>query len=208
MMALLEDIDDVRISMKEDATAILDKLNVLDELKKVQQDEESSGIHVDFLERDERLSVTKSLNSFRGKLYHKIGSNAGIDIICEPVDENLYNFGQGSRHALIYAKLSARTLVHPYYGIAQRFGSKWAVMKDLSNCHSLAQIIRKGGLPTKLPERLEIVRDIVTTVEYLHSVDILVKVLSENNVLLDVGEKGITPYLTGLEKARLVGQTR
>jgi hypothetical protein len=128
-----------------------------------------------------------------------------VNVVCEPVKEDLMRYGEkGPRHVLIYAQLSANTLVHPFYGIAQRFGQRWAVMKDLRECPTLGAAIRDGRLPQFVLERLGIAHDIAKTIEYLHSVEVLVKRLSDKTVLLSSDHGEVVPYLTDLERARLV----
>lgn len=209
-MTVITAFDDIETRRETDTAAILDKLEKLelqDELKKAEREDKSSKIHVDFPEDDARLSVSWTSGSLKGKLCQRKGTGAELDVICELVDESLYDYGQGSRHAFIYERLTARTLVHPFYGIAQRDGKKWAVMKDLSHCDSLADAIRNGKLPKGLPERLGMVIDIVRTLEYLHSVKVVVKILSDSTVILCDDEDGFTPYLTSLDKSRLVSQS-
>ncbi len=71
---------------------------------------------------------------------------------------------------------------------------------------SLGFAIERGELPQSVLTRLEIAHDVAKAVAYLHSVDVLVKRLSDRTVLLSIDSGGIiTPYLTDLERARLVG---
>jgi hypothetical protein len=77
-------------------------------------------------------------------------------------------------------------------------------MKDLRKCPTLGVAIRDGNLPQSVLERLGVAHDIAKTVEYLHSVEVLVKRLSDKTVVLSSDYGTITPYLTDLERARLV----
>jgi serine/threonine protein kinase len=189
-----------------DLAAILDKLRILDDLKKVADRQTSPELKIDFPEDDTCLSIMGADD--RGQLLYGILTSPGGDqthVVCEPIQDNIMNYGQaGPRHVLIYARISANTLVHPFYGIAQRRGRMWAVMKDLRTSKTLAQAIRDTQLPASVLDRVAIAHQIATTVEYLHSVEVLVKRLSDTKVLLCIENNSITPYLTDLEQARLV----
>ncbi|CEL05121.1 hypothetical protein ASPCAL06241 [Aspergillus calidoustus] len=187
-----------------DLAAILDKLRILDDLKKVADRQTSPELKIDFPEDDICLSITGA--DGRGQLHGILTSPSGdqTHVVCEPIQDNIMNYGQaGPRHVLIYARISANTLVHPFYGIAQRRGRMWAVVKDLRTSKTLAQAIRDTQLPASVLDRVAIAHQIATTVEYLHSVEVLVKRLSDTKVLLCIENNSITPYLTDLEQARL-----
>jgi hypothetical protein len=196
--------DEIQTQQESYMVTILAKLQILDELKKNQDDQKSSDLEVDFSESDSRLSVTKDDdNILYGSL--ELADATTTKVVCEPVKEDLMRYGEkGPRHVLIYAKLSANTLVHPFYGIAQRFNQRYTVMKDLRECPTLGIAIRDGHLPQPVLERLGIAYDIAKTMEYLHSVEVLVKRLSDKNVLLSLENSTMTPYLTDLDRARLV----
>ena len=204
MLRLLTAVDNMTAHRKTDTAVILEKLEILDELKKARKYEDAGNFKVNFPEGDARLIVDKITDKLVGKLSHTDGATSELSIVGDPVLDGHPAFNQAPRHVFIYAKLSARTLVHPFYGIAQRSGRKWAIMKDLRDCKSLEAAIFDGSIPEEVAERIEMVRHITRTVDYLHSVDILVKVLSGKNVLLHRGSNETKPYLTGLEGARLV----
>jgi serine/threonine protein kinase len=69
---------------------------------------------------------------------------------------------------------------------------------------SVAEAIRDGKLPQSTLERLAIVHEVAKIIEYLHSVEVLVKRLSDKNILLASENGTLKPYLTDLESARLV----
>ncbi|KAL4983329.1 kinase-like domain-containing protein [Aspergillus falconensis] len=188
-----------------DLAAILDKLRIVDDLKKVADRETSPELKIDFPEDDTRLSITGT-DGREELLYGTLTLPSGdqTNVVCELIQNNIMNYAQaGPRHVLIYARISARTLVHPFYGIAQRQGRKWAVMKDMRTSKTVAQTIRDNQLPASVLDRVAIVHQIAKTVEYLHSVEVLVKRLSDTKVLLCKENNSITPYLTDLEQARL-----
>jgi serine/threonine protein kinase len=196
--------DASRAQQQRDMETILEKLQILDELKKNQDEEKAPQLRVDFPEQDLRLQVTKESDKLLS------GSLADADskitkVVCEPVKEDLMKYGEkGPRHVLIYAKLSANTLVHPFYGIAQRSNQRWIVMKDLRQCPSLRDMMRDCKVPKSVLERISIACDIARTMEYLHSVEILVKRLSDTTILLSRENNVVIPYLTNIDRARLV----
>lgn len=187
---------------------VMAKLSILDELKKNLKEEESPGLVVNFREQDLNLRLVKENEELLAGHLSISAAIQGqdVEVLCEPVNEGVMRFGeQGPRHVLIYAQISAQTLVHPFYGIAERFGRRWVVMKDLRRTQSLAAVIQDDKLPSSILERLAIAYEVAKTIAYLHSVDILVKRLSDKNVLLAKENGAYVPYLTQLERARLVG---
>ena len=161
-------------------------------------------LEVDFKESDSRLVFSSvSDDELTGTLH--LSDSASTQVHCKPVEEGLMRFGQkGPRHAAIYSKLSARTRVHPFYGIAQHEGKRWTVFGDLRSCSTLAKAIRGSELPKDASERANIALEIAFTLAYLHSVEILLKQLSDNTVLLVKEQDRLIPYLTEVEQARLV----
>jgi len=182
---------------------IIKRLQILDELKKDRDEQKPPQLNVDFLESDSRLSVTKENEKLlSGSLVNSDSTTTAV--ICEPVKEDLMMHGEkGPRHVLIYAKLSANTLVHPFYGIVQRHHQRWIVMKDLRQCPSLRNAIRGKEMPQSALERLNVACDVAKTMEYLHSVEVLVKRLSDTTILLSSENGTVIPYLTNLDRARL-----
>lgn len=164
------------------------------------------NLEITFQESDPRVSVAQQGGDDPPTGTLIIGEGESINVVFVPIQENLMRYGEkGPRYALIYERLSASTLVHPFYGVAKRFGHSWAVMKDMRQFHSLGSAMKAKELPETTLGRIEIAQNIAKTVAYLHSVDILVKRLSDTSVLLSVDSSGVmTPYLTNLERARLV----
>ena len=200
-------LDQNRTQQSAHEAEVMKKLEILDELKQNLDEKAASKLDIDFPESETSLSVTREEGNvlLTGKLKLPNASAKTINVICEPLKEDLMRYGEkGPRHILIYAKISANTLVHPFYGIAERFGKRWAVMKDLRESPTLASAVQNGQLPRSVMERIAVVHHIATTVEYLHSVEVLVKRLSDRTILLSSENGTITPYLTDLDKARLV----
>ena len=188
----------------------MDKLSILDELKRVQDQKAAGELGIDFAETNEDLDVRQeSEDLLVGSLKLRGSTTTQVEVICEPLKEDVMRYGEkGPRHILIYAKISAHTLVHQFYGVAQRYNRRWAVMKDMRKCLNLADTIKTGQMPASILDRIALAHQIAATVDYLHSVEVLIKKLSDKTVLLSQEGDAITPYLTELEKARLVCDVR
>jgi hypothetical protein len=156
-------------------------------------------LKVDFREGDSRLDVAKNAD---GTL---AGTLRGEPVICLPVSTNQMESRIGPRHVMIYSKISADTLVHPFRGIAERERRPWAVMKDLRQAKSLALSLQNAEFQ-EIKDKLVIAFELAKTVAYLHSVEILIKNLTDRDVLLTKSEDRWKPILTNLEKARYVSQ--
>jgi hypothetical protein len=188
---------------------IMSKLEILDELKDLQLSthEGAPKLEIDFPKYDENLIVEldAGTNTLVGELRIHGKVEETTNVICDLLKEELMRFGeQGPRHISIYSKISANTLVHPFYGVAEKFGKRWTVMKDLRKASTLATAIEQKLLPTSIADRIDIAQKIATTVGYLHSVEILLKYLSDTTILLVANPEGYTPYLTDLDRARMV----
>ncbi|KLU87654.1 serine/threonine protein kinase [Magnaporthiopsis poae ATCC 64411] len=179
------------------------KLTILENLKENLEGKAPGDLRVDFADGDPRLAIIQaSDNELSGTL--TISDELTAPVVCEPVKEELMRYGEkGSRHVAIYAQLSAHTGVHPFYGIARHRGKRWCVFRDLRDSPTLAEAIFSNKLPTDLFERVRVAFEVASTLSYLHSVEILLKRMSDRTVLL-VTEQGRTvPYLTQVESARL-----
>ncbi|KAF1962378.1 kinase-like protein [Byssothecium circinans] len=182
---------------------------ILDEMLNVIKldDKDIPKLQVDFRADDNRLKLTKdSLNNalLSGELSSPESPNDSVKVLCEPVNESLMKDRQkGPRHVLIYAQISANAGVQPFYGIAEHDKKRWTVMKDLRDMPTLASASKDGTWPEPLSQRLSVAYEVAKTMEYLHSVEILVKRLSDRTVVLEEVDGIITPLLTNLESARL-----
>jgi Protein tyrosine and serine/threonine kinase len=185
--------NDTRAQQEKDMETVLEKLQILDELKKNQEEAKAPQLRIDFPEQDLRLQVTKESEKLLSGSFVDANSRT-TKVICEPVKEDLMMYGEkGPRHVLIYAKLSANTLVHPFYGIPQSFNQRWIVMKDLRQCPSLRDMMRDSKMPESLLDRISIACEVSRTMEYLHSVEILVKRLSDTTILLSHETNAVVP---------------
>ncbi|KAL8364975.1 hypothetical protein RB595_003998 [Gaeumannomyces hyphopodioides] len=179
------------------------KLTILENLKKNMDEKAAGELCVDFADGDPRLTITQaSDNELSGTL--TISNELKAPVVCEPVKEELMRYGEkGPRHVAIYAELSAHTGVHPFYGIAQHRGKRWCVFRDLRDSPTLAEAISSNRLPADLFERVRVAFDATSTLSYLHSVEILLKRLSDRTMLLVTEQGRVVPYLTQVESARL-----
>lgn len=161
-------------------------------------------VPIDFGEHDDRLKL--STDDGAKQRYGTL--NMGTvreNIVCVALEPEDMRPGQkGPRHVEIYRRISAGASVQPFYGIAARDNQLYAVMKDLRKAPSLAELIASETFPKTLAGRLSIAYDIVCAVAYLHKVEVLVKNLADNTILMIAKSKSLTPILCELEQARLV----
>ncbi|KAF3000079.1 hypothetical protein E8E13_002135 [Curvularia kusanoi] len=211
LLRLITDVTRSEELQRKDASELLEQMRsqstILEEMMKVQKEEGTPKLQVDFQDNDPRLTLAKdSLNDtlLSGELFPHNSQHGSVKVLCEPVNESLMKYGEkGPRHVLIYAQISLNAGVQPFYGITERFGKRWTVMKDLRGMSTLSRAIEDGTWPKPLSQRLSIAYEVARTMEYLHSVEILVKRLSDHTVVLEEIDGIITPYLTNLESARL-----
>ena len=76
-------------------------------------------------------------------------------------------------------------------------------MQQGSTLHAL---IKDGNLPASLAHRMTLARDVARTMEYLHSVQLLLKSLSDESIVVLEDKDVLIPYVTGIESAREVRQ--
>jgi len=159
---------------------------------------------INFPNDDRRLKVEQDGEGFLN------GTLDNMKVICQPINTSEMKYGKAARIAYIYSMLAGNTLVHGYHGLAERNDRVWAVMDDLRDSKSIHSLIKDGVLPTDPKVRLMVAYDLSKTVAYLHSVQILIKNLSDKNVLLvqEEVEEGTAwkPILTDLDQARLVSR--
>ncbi|KAH7220411.1 kinase-like domain-containing protein [Fusarium redolens] len=113
---------------------------------------------------------------------------------------------KGPRHIAIYSKLSARCLVHPFYGITRYNGMRWLVFQNLRGSPSLASALSDKGCLEEVMDRVKVAADVATTMTYLHSVEILLKSLTDQTVLLVTENSQLVPYLTEIDRARMMNE--
>ena len=125
---------------------VLDKLSILEDIKNNQEGiGATDDAPVDFEVGDARLQITtETSEELVGTL--RISDSHSVSIVCTKVKESLMRIGEkGPRHVGIYCKLSARCLVHPFYGIARYNGMRWLVFQNLRGSPSLARVLPDEG---------------------------------------------------------------
>jgi hypothetical protein len=108
----------------------------------------------------------------------------------------------------IYSRLSERTTARSLWGILDAPGERYAVMESLTACHKLEDLLASGKFSEfELTKRLRFAWEVCHAVAYFHSVNVLLKSLSSQNVYVRRVQSGsgqLRPILTDLENARLV----
>lgn len=203
-MKLLEQGRDIQGIEKEIYDQLSQKLKILDELKQeLDEKKVTDGLQIDYRDGDGQLKVV----SCTGELLTGILSFDGgeIHVAGKPARKDLGVYGdKGPRQVKIYKKIAANTSVHPFYGIARASGQNWALFKDLRHSPSLGKVISQDEFQDDMVARLAIAHEVALTVEYLHSIEILVKRLSDKNVILVMEGNVWKPCLIDIERARLV----
>jgi len=110
---------------------------------------------------------------------------------------------------LIYAELSRTVNIQKLYGVFHDESTHYAVMEDLDSEDSpfvlLKDALSNGNLAQgSRIQRLRLCYELALTVAYLHSVNIVVKVISESSFFIREVNGELNPVLTHLEHARLV----
>lgn len=177
--------------------------------KKLNLDIPHFGKSISFIsETDARLRLSpaeRGANSLHGQL-ETFGAIECIKL----VGENSGGATQVPRLVNIYSRISQRTVCRKLWGILKRSDGEYAVMESLVKSDTLEHVLSSRDFLTKvnLVQRLRLAWEISNAVAYLHSVNILLKTLSCQNIFIfGIGSSGgtIRPVLTDLENARLVG---
>ena len=105
--------------------------------------------------------------------------------------------------AKIYSLLAAETQVQGYFGILEQKDRYYNVWEDLSDLPNLYQWLRVNGIPNRLTA-LRVAYEISSTVAYFHSVQVLLKALNDETIMIRKKEGAAVPVLTGVERARMV----
>lgn len=186
----LSSLDEGLRGQEQAFSAIMDeKLQILSKT--------SANWRADFQSNDTRLKASQDSS---GDLY---GTLDDQKVVLYPISSSQRDSRVGPRHVTLYSKLSANTLVHSFYGLADRNGQLYAVMQDLRTAKSLGSCLTDPQF-SDTRDRLRVAYDVAQTVAYLHSVEILVRSLSDQNVVLTKDNGEWKPVLTRLDQARLV----
>jgi serine/threonine protein kinase len=113
------------------------------------------------------------------------------------------------RILLIYAEISRSINVQKLFGVYHHQDPSslhYTVMQDLGSPFVMLRDALRDQVISKATriQRLRICYDIAQTVAYLHSVNIIVKVISESSFYIDEADGEFVAVLTNLEHSRLV----
>ncbi len=183
----------------------MNNIRRLGQLQAEQQWQDEERVDIRFPEGDPRLQPISHLDESQDLLasLKDVGR-----VICKEVKNDGIRTGRGSRHVEIYHLISTSTLVEVFYGIAELEGKRYAVMEDVRDDPTLAAMIDSTELNDPLT-RLHLAYEVASAVAYLHSVGIVVKNISDVNIVLKRLEdrRRFRPCLTNLEEARKVSST-
>jgi hypothetical protein len=117
---------DAEHAKSSDITKVLAVLNEKNSAKLL-------GVEVNFRKDDGRLKILGQLSDRPPRLSATLDD---VRVVCIPsLTSDKHHSSKLPRHIMIYSKISAMTLVQPFYGIAEtgdpRF-KHWALMQDLS----------------------------------------------------------------------------
>jgi hypothetical protein len=181
-------------------------MDIIRRLGQLRLGEDGDLEHVKFSEGDPRLDIPDSLDGsdqIDGTL-----RNVGR-VICKKIkNDDIIGGGGDFRQVEIYDLISKCTNVEAFYGIAELHGKQYAVMGDLRNDMTLEDAINLKSDRLDDLARLRLAYEVSHTIAYLHSIGIIVKNISDINVVLkNEGESGFVPLLINLTEARKVCNT-
>lgn len=128
----------------------------------------------------------------------------GRKVVCRLLQQSRPELEQWiPKPAKIYGLLAEETQVQGYFGILERNNHYYNVWEDLSDLPNLYQWLKLKGIPNKLTA-LRVAYEISTTMAYFHSVQILLKTLNDESVIIRDRDGSEVPVLTGVERARMV----
>ena len=132
----------------------------------------------------------------------------GTRVICKNLPQSRAGIEQSiSRPAMIYSRLAQGSNVQNYFGILERQGRYYAVMEDVQELPTLDRWLAEHGVPDRL-SALTVAYEISSTVAYFHSVQLLVKTISDQKIVLKTTGETTVPLFTEVERARIVSSTR
>jgi len=139
-------------------------------------------------------------SEFRGAL------GKGSAVLCVPL-KSLYK-EETPKLILNYSCLSASLHVQRFFGVYRDNTGQYAVMEDLQRelgVFTLKDAFREIGFTSSSSQRrLRLCYEIANTVAYLHSVNLVVKVISECSIFIRFKKNEMLPIFSNLESARSV----
>ena len=111
----------------------------------------------------------------------------------------------------IYAEISRYVNIQRLFGVFHDSSCRYSVMEDIEGESSLFIVLKDAltnGMLAKASriERLRLCNEIALSVAYLHSLKIVVKVISDSSVFVREVNGDFIPVMANLEHARLVFQ--
>lgn len=150
------------------------------------------------IEPDNRLP---GHTEFRGVL------KSGEKVVCVPL-QTMYR-EETPRIVSVYSSLSVSLHVQRFFGLLEEPGNKqFAVMEDLLRQTDVRPFkdARTKDILTSASQlcKIRLCYEIVNTVAYLHSVKLVVKIISGSSIYLRFSNDDILPIFANLESARSV----
>ena len=154
----------------------------------------------DFSRVDER---SEDSQEFTGVL------NTEQSVRCIPIKKEST---QKDRLLSIYTTLSSSVNVQKIFGVVTNDDGEYAVMEQLDGQTSpyilLSEAFTENTIASVVKasriHRLRLCYEIAVIMAYLHSLNFIVKVVSETSIYLREDEEDLIPVMTNLEHARLV----
>lgn len=192
-----------KLPTKDDIGQRMENIHRIAQLQMRQNQLDVNPVEIEFPDGDPRLHDIHTLSDSMDLIAQLEEPRVGR-VVCKEVK----NFAiKSSRHVEIYRLISSGTHVQEFYGIAEFGAKRYAVLEYLQNDPTLAEGINSDAaeLSSDLA-RLNVAYEIASTVAYLHSVGIVVKNISDVNIVLKKREdqRGLRPCLINLDAARKV----
>jgi len=111
------------------------------------------------------------------------------------------------RLLVVYGEISRSVGIQRLFGIYSGCFGDYAVMEDLEVEVVLQDILANVDTKIKMIDplaRLKLCLDLATCIAYLHSIDLIVKVISDSSVYIRNVTGNLVPILVNLQHARLV----
>lgn len=151
----------------------------------------------------EEIEVANRLpghTEFRGVL------KSGEKVVCVPL-QTMYK-EETPRIVSVYASLSNSLHVQKFFGVLkERDKKEFAVMEDLlsQTVHTLKDARTQDNFISASQQcKIRLCYEIANTVAFLHSVNLVVKIISDSSIYLRFQDEDILPIFADLESARLV----
>ncbi|TDL17277.1 hypothetical protein BD410DRAFT_843728 [Rickenella mellea] len=161
----------------------------------------SSQLSIAFTDGDKRMNVSRDTKYPFSGVLEGVGPVFCVEIKNSLMEQAKISTGT-TRLVEIYRRISAGTLVQSFHGIWEHERKTYYVMEDLRNELTIAAALTTNRLPDRLA-RLRFAYDVANTVAYFHSVGLLIKVITDETVVIRTLEGNeVRPCLANIETAR------